>query len=344
MTSGFGAMWVMCHQDYSYMSQTFSASTTASTPLSTTSSPPGTPTNQCAEVLRKAHDRVGCRDLQQTLQAGTFGEQSMILHHLRGHVAEVAQSPHGNYLLQHAIRVLSSDRTRFIGDEMCRWRRPAEIAKHRYACRVLERIIEHFPMNLSFVFMEDIVRNAKELCLHPIGTYSVQHCVEHGGAGCIHEITTVVLNNLREIAVDPSGCGVLNKVLLHSNPMQSTMLAVALASHPYMFAKMAILQKGFAACESLFHVARRIPELHSQMVWLLSENLEKILGTRHGHARSCKATSWPSSHPNYRQYMQQVCQQASSYQQHPNKQPQQQTLALRRQQRYHGGRNQRWGR
>lgn len=236
------------------------------------------------EVLRKAHDRMGCRDLQHTLQAGTFKEQNMILHQLRGHVVEIAQSPNGNYLLQHAIRVLSSDRTRFIADELFVWRRPAEVAKHKYACRILERIIEHFPINLSFPFMEDIVRNTKSLSMHPIGTYSVQHCVEHGGAGCVQEIANVVLNHLHQIAVDPSGCGVLNKVLLHANSYQSTLLAVALASHPHTFANMATLQQGFAACESLFHVAKRIPELHQQMEWLLTESMGKILSTRHGHA------------------------------------------------------------
>ncbi|OLP85420.1 Pumilio-like 1 [Symbiodinium microadriaticum] len=361
MTSGFGAMWVMCYQDYPYVSQTFAASTTASTPISTTSSPPETPTNLSMEVLRKAHDRMGCRDLQHTLQAGTFKEQNMILHQLRGHVVEIAQSPNGNYLLQHAIRVLSSDRTRFIADELFVWRRPAEVAKHKYACRILERIIEHFPINLSFPFMEDIVRNTKSLSMHPIGTYSVQHCVEHGGAGCVQEIANVVLNHLHQIAVDPSGCGVLNKVLLHANSYQSTLLAVALASHPHTFANMATLQQGFAACESLFHVAKRIPELHQQMEWLLTESMGKILSTRHGHTllrtlapglakQTKKEANWPSSHQTYQQYQKHVCQQAF-YQQHSNKEkkhpqqrPQQQTPALRRQQRYHGGRNQRYQR
>ena len=362
MTSGLGAMWVMCYQDYPYVSQTFAASTTASTPISTTSSPPETPTNLSMEILRKAHDRMGCRDLQHTLEAGTFKEQNMILHQLRGHVVEIAQSPNGNYLLQHAIRVLSSDRTRFIADELFVWRRPAEVAKHKYACRVLERIIEHFPINLSFPFMEDIVRNTKSLSMHPIGTYSVQHCLEHGGAGCVQEIANFVLNHLHQIAVDPSGCGVLNKVLLHANSYQSTLLAVALASHPYTFANMATLQQGFAACESLFHVAKRIPELHQQMEWLLRESMGKILSTRHGHAllrtlapaglakQTKKEANWPSSHQTYQQYQEQVCQQAF-YQQHSNKEknhlqqrPQQQTRALRRQQRYHGGRNQRYQR
>lgn len=87
------------------------------------------------EVLRKANDSAGCRELQQLLQAGTFEEQEEILRQLRGHVAEVAQSPHGNFVLQQAIRVLSSERLYFVIEEMLRWRCPSEIAKHRYACR-----------------------------------------------------------------------------------------------------------------------------------------------------------------------------------------------------------------
>ena len=41
-----------------------------------------------SEVMKKANDSVGCRELQQMLQYGTYQEQEEILRQLRGHVAE----------------------------------------------------------------------------------------------------------------------------------------------------------------------------------------------------------------------------------------------------------------
>ena len=38
--------------------------------------------------MKKANDSVGCRELQQMLQYGTYQEQEEILRQLRGHVAE----------------------------------------------------------------------------------------------------------------------------------------------------------------------------------------------------------------------------------------------------------------
>lgn len=329
---------------------------------STTSSPPATPTGIPGirmEVLRKANDSAGCRELQQLLQAGTFEEQEEILRQLRGHVAEVAQSPHGNFVLQQAIRVLSSERLYFVIEEMLRWRCPSEIAKHRYACRVLERIIEFFPMQSSFPFIEDVVRHTAELSCHAIGNYSVQHCVEYGGPSCCQEIANVVLNHLHQFAVDPSGCGVLNKVLIHANAYQSTLLAVGLACHPYTFGHMATMQKGFAACQSLFHVCQRHPILEKQIRSLLKENIGPISKTKHGQAllhtlapdlgahRFYK--SWPSENQQYQQQYQQQSPQQQYYQQNchqqSNKQKkQQQTVPPHRQQRFRGGRNQRYQR
>ncbi|CAE7415687.1 pum [Symbiodinium natans] len=169
-----------------------------------------------AQVLRKANESAGCRELQKFLPRCLDGaQQEEILSQLVGNVADVAasvaQSPHGNFVLQHAIRVLSSERLVFVSQELRSWRSPKEIAKHKYACRVLERMIEFFPLEHTFYFMKEIVRHTVELSSHAIGNYSVQHCMEYGNVSCRREIATVVLNHIHEFAVDPYGCGVLNK-------------------------------------------------------------------------------------------------------------------------------------
>eukprot|EP00439_Symbiodinium_sp_Y106_P060482 s2566_g8.t4 len=310
---------------------------TASTPMSsnsTTSSPPATPTGIPGirmEVLRKANDSAGCRELQQLLQAGTFEEQEEILRQLRGHVAEVAQSPHGNFVLQQAIRVLSSERLYFVLppaviEEMLR---PEPVELGRGAARLRlpstgdyigkddhtnELVSERLGQTREQIkaSLKDVVRHTAELSCHAIGNYSVQHCVEYGGPSCCQEIANVVLNHLHQFAVDPSGCGVLNKVLIHANAYQSTLLAVGLASHPYTFGHMATMQKGFAACQSLFHVCQRHPILEKQVRSLLKENIGPISKTKHGQAllhtlapdlgahRFYK--SWPSENQQYQQH------------------------------------------
>jgi len=164
----------------------------------------------------------------------------------------------------------------------------------------------------------------------------------------------------------PSGCklrpfGEVHgaQVLIHANAYQSTLLAVGLASHPYTFGHMATMQKGFAACQSLFHVCQRHPILEKQVRSLLKENIGPISKTKHGQAllhtlapdlgahRFYK--SWPSENQQYQQQYQQQQSPQQYYQQNchqqSNKQKkQQQTVPPHRQQRFRGGRNQRYQR
>ncbi|CAE7415670.1 PUM1 [Symbiodinium natans] len=255
----------------------------SSTTASTANTPPASPTAVRLEVLRKANESAGCRELQKLLQFGTWEEQEEILSQLVGNVADVAQSPHGNFVLQHAIRVLSSERLVFVSQELRSWRSPKEIAKHKYACRVLERMIEFFPLEHTFYFMKEIVRHTVELSSHAIGNYSVQHCMEYGNVSCRREIATVVLNHIHEFAVDPYGCGVLNKALIHAPQWEQLLMASALAGDDRVFRQMAAMQKGFAATQSLFQVAQLYPFLNKRVRYLLQKNLD-ISQTKHGQA------------------------------------------------------------
>lgn len=335
-------------------------------------------TDHRMDVPRKAKDRTGCRELQHLLQAGTFREQETILGQLRGHVAEVAQSPHGNFVLQQAIRVLSSERLHFIGEELLLWRTPALIAQHKYACRVLERIVEHFPIQRSFPFIEDVVRHSLALSFDSVGHYSVQHCLEHGGQSCRQELANMVLNHVHDFAADPNACGVLNTALVYSNAYQKQLMVIALASHPKSLRNLASMKEGFAACEALFQMAQRMPGVEEQLRQLLKKSMCQILGTNHGQAllrtlapelvahryhKTNINNSWRSSGTQPQQYQQPSHQQhyrQQHYRQHhyrqqhyshqhshqprsqQNRQQEQQTLPPHGQQRYRSWRNQRY--
>ena len=63
----------------------------------------------------------------------------------QGHVQQALESPHANHVLQRAINLLAPSSVRFILDELMQCVHPVALARHPFGCRVLQRLIEHFP-------------------------------------------------------------------------------------------------------------------------------------------------------------------------------------------------------
>lgn len=85
-----------------------------------------------------AHTDGGCRALQLLL--GDKEGALRVLDALRGCVSPLARSPHGNYVLQGAVKELPLAQTQFIAEEVeTDWK---TIATDRHGCRVVCRLVE----------------------------------------------------------------------------------------------------------------------------------------------------------------------------------------------------------
>ena len=69
------------------------------------------------------------------------------MNELRGHVLQMMESPHANFVLQKVIEVLPANATCFVTEELAT--RAAEAARHRFGCRILCRLIEHHTASSS---------------------------------------------------------------------------------------------------------------------------------------------------------------------------------------------------
>ena len=93
------------------------------------------------QVLRRSMDAHGCRLVQRALALADDAGRVEIAQELRGHICEVLESPHGNYVLQRIIELMRPSVVSFVLGELTACMTPQELAKHRYGCRILERII-----------------------------------------------------------------------------------------------------------------------------------------------------------------------------------------------------------
>jgi len=207
------------------------------------------------KVQRFAMDPRGCRVLQRVLELAADEEQADIASELRGHVCEALESPHGNHVLQRCVELMRPSGVAFILRELFADRKPSSIARHRFGCRLMERLIEHFPPEQLAECISDILHDAPELCKHVYGNFVMQHVLEHGDQGQRMLVIKALRQDLDRIAIDPHACSVLDKALSYGVLADQRELARAILKHENLLADMAAQRGGFAATQRLFKVA-----------------------------------------------------------------------------------------
>lgn len=246
-------------------------------------------------VYEQALDARGCRLVQRALELGGDKEHEFVLRELHGKVSACVESKHGNHVLQLAIDLARNTLVAFIPREL-RWAGsvPAELAQHPFGCRVLERILEHFPLQNEDVayFVDGIMAQAIDLCRHCYGNFVMQHLLEHGMNAHRHRIVKIVLGNLNQLVLNPCASGVLDKALTYASPGDQRELAAKVLNTKGSLVAIACQRSGSAPTQRLFKVLGA--EEHERALAVLREGLGQLQLTKHG--RVLWATMLPRGH------------------------------------------------
>lgn len=225
-------------------------------------------------VLQLSLDQAGCRTVQEAFTVGTNKWRLTLASEIHNHVPELLESMHGNHVLQRVVEVLIPKDAFFVQREIAALGHGSERAKHPFACRVLERLIEHFPSEWLEGLLGEVLDEAEVLLRHKYGSYVLQHILEHGTGPQRRRIVAALRPNLQLAAQDLFVVGVLDKALTYSTPSEQTALAHEVLEEPGLLAS--LLLSGWAA----FDATRR---LYSVLQGRQLERAAEIM-------RSCKAT------------------------------------------------------
>jgi len=181
---------------------------------------------EAAQLLRKQALRSSSssRALQSFLVQANYEDAAQVASAFRGHVRQACQSQHANYLIQKIIQVTPAKMGIFIAEELVGERQgnAAGNARHKFGCRVLCRLIEHWrddggsvgdrPWPVT-ILIEEILKDAVGLCRHSYGNFVLQHLLEHGHSEHKHVIFLACSAELEANAKDKHACHVIEKAL-----------------------------------------------------------------------------------------------------------------------------------
>jgi len=169
---------------------------------------------------------TGSRVVQRVLDMATDAEQIAVADKLQGQVLEAVMCPHANHVLQKSIGLLPPERLQFILDEMSG--HVAAAARHRYGCRVLERLIER--ASQTELLVAEVLANASTLSRHPFGNFVVQHVLKFGTPPQRHNVIDVLVSDIQRLARHRVASHVVRCALKHSSAEDKQALVVALSA------------------------------------------------------------------------------------------------------------------
>jgi len=203
-------------------------------------------------------DPQGCRHVQQAFDdAGTDEERMALTEGLKGHVWEAMKDQNANHVVQKCISTIRPHAAQFVIDEL-RQRGPtgvAQAARHRFGCRIMERLLEHCNAEQVKPLVEEILPDTLALCSHIYGNYVIQHLLEHGGPDVTSRITATLEENVSTISGDGYAGAVLAKALSHASEEESMSLANAFLKYADLVAAMSCSRWGHGAVKLALKLA-----------------------------------------------------------------------------------------
>jgi len=234
------------------------------------------------QVWKKSLHAFGCREVQEALGNGDNRTRIAIASELQGHIWEAVESPNANHVLQKCIVELPPEASQSIINELMKHSNAATcLARHRYGCRIVERLFEHCRPEQLREMIHDILAEVESLCLHPFGNFVIQHLFEHGAVDVRHQLAVAVLARMPKLSTDARGLVVIAKSLEYAPDEERRDLVRALLRTPEQFMQMATQRCGHVVILALARMKGQ--EGAEAREWLgKPESCEVLLASRHG--------------------------------------------------------------
>merc|ERR1712046_259388 len=134
------------------------------------------------ELVRElAFHPEGTRAVQRALEdARSDDERRTLALQFKGYVWTAVMCPHANYALQKCVATLRPQDAQFIIDELSRRKDLCNLARHKFGCRVLQRLFEHCRSDQVQHLGDILLSECIQLSRHCYGNYVMQQVLTHG--------------------------------------------------------------------------------------------------------------------------------------------------------------------
>jgi pumilio RNA-binding family len=136
------------------------------------------------------------------------------------------RSPHANFVIQKIIAVMPVTRASFVSDELIG--NVAEVARHRYGCRILCRLVEHHSGAESMatkILIDELLQDVAPLCHHSFARHVIESVLEHGTYEQRHKVAVEISRDMLHHARNRNSSYVVERALSSCSIEDQRMIA-----------------------------------------------------------------------------------------------------------------------
>jgi len=241
-------------------------------------------------VLALALSANGTRVVQKAIEL-TGGETQMRLSQcLHGYAGKLLHSHHGNHVLQACISMMPPHAVQFIFHELAffpgGW---AGVVRHRFGCRVVERLLEHCEPELTVPIVAAVAAEIDSLARHPFANYVIQHILEYVPAHSCQVVHALIQVGVPFLAQHRVASNIVERAFEHGGAKSQQALAEAILSTPNAITEMASSRYGS------FTVRRMLEALQDPLRYMalqqLSADLSGLRASKYGRHIAARVTA-----------------------------------------------------
>lgn len=202
------------------------------------------------KVWQLSRDAAGCRQVQDTFDNATCDEERVALaSELVGHVWEALKCMHANHVIQKSITTNRPHVSQFVIDELTQHgaKGITQAARHRFGCRILQRLLEHCSEEQMSSIVEVLLSDAVDLSSHTYGHYVMQHLFEQCSPDVVSHLSYSLQQHLPNMIADGYVGAVIGKALNHVDNEACVSLAAGLLQEHAHMVVMACSRWGYLA-------------------------------------------------------------------------------------------------
>jgi len=203
-----------------------------------------------------SQDPVGCRQVQAAFDTAASDEvREALAQELHGRVAKAMRDAHANHVLQKCIATMPPASLQFMVDELlAREGLASQAARHRYACRIVQQLLQKCGADLASSLVEVLLRDAVTLACHTIGNFAIKQLVQWGTEDQRYRLVRMIERNMRTICHSTMGASVVTVAMEHAASEDKVWIARAALQEPELLACLARGRYGDAAVLRMMEV------------------------------------------------------------------------------------------
>jgi hypothetical protein len=175
---------------------------------------------QQRNIWQLSRSKSTTQKVQEELQTQSRLKHIELAEGLKSHAWEASKDPNANHVIQAFVEVADSEILGWIVEELSDASKDCSFvraSKHRFQCRVIQRMLEYFPHDMTKEIVEAHLRTeeeAVELCNHAFGNYVMSCLLTHQRTtDQVERMMEILRQKCSVIGADSNGANVIGNAL-----------------------------------------------------------------------------------------------------------------------------------